>query len=263
MSDDRSAADARASNSRTEYGQPIETVACLGSSTTASKGTYEWIGELQKRPQNLRFRFVNFGVGGDLSVNTVRRLEHVVRLQPDRVIVLIGTNDILATVFPNFRRVLRVWKGLSDEPSPARFHENLALIADTLQHETAARVALSSLAPVGEDPRSSDPVQSRLNDLFATYNGVIRDVSSGKAAHYIPFYESFVDHLESSETAKPFNEFSFLAFYRDYVFREIILRRSFDEISELNGWQYHIDGVHLNTAGGNILTDVVQQFLDM
>ena len=79
-----------------------ETVACLGSSTTAAKGTYNWIDELVKRPQNSRFRFVNFGVGGDLSFNIARRLDPVIRMAPDRVIVLIGTNDILASVFPNF-----------------------------------------------------------------------------------------------------------------------------------------------------------------
>lgn len=44
-----------------------ETVACLGSSTTASRGTYKWIDELEKRPRNSRFRFVNLGVGGDLN----------------------------------------------------------------------------------------------------------------------------------------------------------------------------------------------------
>jgi hypothetical protein len=42
----------------------------------------------------------------------------------------------------------------------------------------------------------------------------------------------------------------------------MILRRSFDQISQRNGWELHIDGIHLNTKGGRILTDVVQQFLD-
>jgi lysophospholipase L1-like esterase len=80
-----------------QQGQPHETVVCLGSSTTASRGTYKWIDELEKRPQNKRFRFVNLGVGGDLSFNTIGLLDRVVALQPDRVIVLIGTNDITAT----------------------------------------------------------------------------------------------------------------------------------------------------------------------
>jgi lysophospholipase L1-like esterase len=240
----------------------VQTVACVGSSTTASKGTYRWIGELQSRPQNSRFRFVNLGVGGDLSFDIVRRLRRVIAIQPDRVIILIGTNDLLASVFPNFRRTIRVWKGLPAEPTVQRFEENLGLITRRLRQDTKARIALSSLAPVGEDPHSIDPVQSRLNDLCAAYNGVIRDVTSREGTDYIPFYESFQDQLVRSRAAKPFARFSFLSFYRDYLFREMVLRRSFDEISRINGWEFHIDGIHLNTRGGRILTEAIQQFLD-
>jgi lysophospholipase L1-like esterase len=240
----------------------IETVACVGSSTTAAKGTYRWIAELESRPQNGRFRFVNLGVGGDLSFNIVRRLRHVIEIQPDRVIILIGTNDILASVFPNFRRMVRLWKGLSDEPTVQRFRDNVSLITQELRQETDARIALSSLAPVGEAPHSIDPVQSRLNELFAAYNGAIREVSSREGTDYIGFYEAFQDALESSKTAKPFSRFSFPSFYRDYLVREMILRRSFDEISRINGWEFHIDGIHLNTRGGRILAEAVQRFLD-
>jgi lysophospholipase L1-like esterase len=239
----------------------VETVACLGSSTTAAKGTYNWIAELQRRPQNSRFRFVKFGVGGDLSFNAVRCLGRVIGSQPDRVIILIGANDILASVFPNFARLTRVWKRVSDVPSPIRFKDNLELITDRLQQETTARIALSSLAPVGEDPHSKDPVQSRLNDLFALYNGTIGDISSRKGTGYISFYEDFEDQLKRLQTSKSFTRFSFLAFYRDYLIREMILRRSFDEIARINGWELHIDGVHLNTRGGRILMELVQQFL--
>lgn len=185
----------------------IETVACVGSSTTASKGTYGWIAELKSRPQNSRFRFVNLGVGGDLSFDIVRRLHRVTATQPDRVVILIGTNDILATVFPNFRRIIRVWKGLPAQPTVRRFEENLELITRRLRRDTNARIALSSLAPVGEDPYSSDPVQSRLNDLFAAYSGVVRDVSSREGTDYIAFYESFRDQLVRSRTAKPFTRY--------------------------------------------------------
>jgi lysophospholipase L1-like esterase len=239
-----------------------ETIACLGSSTTASKGTYKWIDALAQRPQNSRFRFVNFGVGGDLSCNITRRLDPVLRVAPHRAIVLIGTNDILASVFPNFRRFTRAWKRVSQDPSPAHFKDNLELITHRLQQATRDRIALSSVAPVGEALRSNDAVQSRLNDLVAAYNGIIADVSRSSGSYYIPFYECFRDQLARSTIAKPFTRFSFAAFYRDYLVREMILRWSFDEVSERNGWEFHIDGIHLNTKGGRILTDVVQQFLD-
>jgi lysophospholipase L1-like esterase len=247
---------------RGEASAAPETVACLGSSTTASKGTYKWIDELAQRPQNRRFRFANFGVGGDLSVNLARRLNPVLRLQPHRIIVLIGTNDILASVFPRFRRFTRAWKQSPQEPSPASFKENLELITRRLRQETCATIALSSVAPIGEALRSHDAVQSRLNELVAAYNGIIGDVSSSNDAYYIPFNECFRARLDSSTTVKSFTRFSFAAFYRDYLFREMILRRSFDEIAEINGWEFHIDGIHLNTRGGSILTEVVQQFLD-
>jgi lysophospholipase L1-like esterase len=240
----------------------LETVACLGSSTTASKGTYRWITELESRPRNSRYRFVNFGVGGDLSFNLVPRLHRVIDIRPDRVIVLIGTNDILAGVFPNFRRVVRLWKGLPGEPTVQRFRENLGLVTRWLRRETDAGIALSSLAPVGEDLHSVNTVQSRLNDLFAAYNQAIREVCAQEGAYYIDFYEAFLDQLDRSGTAKPFTRFSFPSFYRDYLVREMLLRRGFDEISEINGWEFHIDGVHLNTRGGRILADAVQRFLD-
>jgi lysophospholipase L1-like esterase len=239
-----------------------ETVVCLGSSTTASRGTYKWIDELETRPQNSRFRFVNLGVGGDLSFNTVRLLDRVVNLRPDRVIVLIGTNDILARVFPNFGRFARMLKGLSEEPTPERFAENVDAIARRLQRDSNARIGLSSLAPVGEDLQSRNPVQARLNELVATYNAIVRRVASDRRTDYIAFGESFQDQLARATTPKPFTNFSFAAFYRDYVFRELILRRSFDEIARTNGWQFHIDGIHLNTNGGRILTEAIQQFLD-
>jgi lysophospholipase L1-like esterase len=239
-----------------------ETIACLGSSTTAAKGTYKWIDELAQRPQNRRFRFVNFGVGGDLSFNLAGRLNPVLRLQPHRIIILIGTNDILASVFPTFRRFTRAWKRIAQEPSPASFKENLELITRRLRQKTWATIALSSVAPIGEALRSHDDVQSRLNELVAAYNGIIGDVSSSNGAYYIPFYECFRDRLDRATTLKPFTRFSFAAFYRDYLFREMILRRSFDEIAKTNGWEFHIDGIHLNTRGGSILTEVVQQFLD-
>jgi lysophospholipase L1-like esterase len=233
----------------------------MGSSTTAAKGTFKWIDELAKRPQNSRFRFVNFGVGGDLSVNIAKRLDPVLRVAPDRVIVLIGTNDILATVFPNFRRFTRAWKQISEEPSPAHFKDNLELVtrpaaAGNLRHDrTEFAVARRRSRAI------DDTVQARLNELVAAYNRIVGDVSHSSGAYYIPLYERFRDQLDRSVGAKPFTRFSFAAFYRDYLFREMILRRSFDEISQRNGWEFHIDGIHLNTRDGRILTDVVQQFL--
>jgi hypothetical protein len=55
--------------------------------------------------------------------------------------------------------------------------------------------------------------------------------------------------------------FHFLPFFRD-AFRSIVLHRSIDDIARVNGWRFHTDGIHLNSSGGMILANLVQEFID-
>ncbi|HEX9061581.1 MAG TPA: SGNH/GDSL hydrolase family protein [Clostridia bacterium] len=236
-------------------------VACLGSSTTASKGTFNWIKELEKRPQNKQFNFVNLGVGGDLAYSALQRVSKVISCHPDKIIILIGANDILAQVFKNVRHFFTGWKRLPKEPSPEWFSQNLQTIVRRLKEETSAETALVSLAEVGESPDSANPIQYKLNMLFKQYNEIIKKVAQDEKVSYISFYEQFHEQIVASP-GHAFTNFSFLSFYRDYVLREFILHYSFDEIAKMNGWKFHIDGVHLNSRGGMILTNLIQDFLD-
>ena len=139
-------------------------VACLGSSSTAGKGqAFDWISELERRPCNRRFRFRNFGVGGDLAYDALQRLPDVLACRPDKVVVWVGANDVFALVSKKVRRFIQFAKHLPSEPSPEWFHENLRAIVGRLNAETFAAVALCSLPPIGEDPVSTNPLQSEIN----------------------------------------------------------------------------------------------------
>ena len=66
------------------------TVACVGASSTAGKGqAFNWIFELAHRPQNRRFAFRNFGIGGDLSFNVLERVPQVLDCRPKIVVVAV------------------------------------------------------------------------------------------------------------------------------------------------------------------------------
>ena len=238
-----------------------EVVACVGSSTAAAKGVFNWLKELEKRPQNKRFAFVNRGVGGDVAYSTLQRLPKTIAVHPDRVILIIGANDILNQVFPNVQKFLGGWKKLPEKSSPKWFRQNLEEIVHELKSKTSARIALTSLALVGEDPHSTDPKQAELNKLYKEFAEIIKDVAKQEGTEYIPFYEKFQVAVEA-DPGRAFTEFKFRLFYRDYIWREFILHHSFDEISKMNDWKFHVDGVHLNTRGGMILADAVQEFLD-
>jgi lysophospholipase L1-like esterase len=236
-------------------------VACLGSSTTAGKGeAFDWIGALAERPENQRFRFLNFGVGGDLAYSARQRMQELIACRPDKVVILIGGNDVLSRVFRNARRILVDWKRLPGEPSPEWFRENLVAIVHRLQEETSAALGLVSLPQIGEDPQPTHEVQRTLNLLIEQYSGIICDVARQADAAYIPLYERLHEHIAASP-GQAFTDFRFLSLYRD-AFRYFVWRQSGDAIAAKNGWQFHVDGVHLNRRGGLLLADLVQEFLD-
>lgn len=243
-------------NEHTKY----KTIAFLGSSTVASKGTFKWIDELARRKQNKGLRFVNLGVGGDLAYNALQRLPDVVACKPDKVVIIIGSNDVLALVFKNLRRFFSVWKRMPNEVSPGNFRENLEAIVNSIKGATSARIGLTSLAQIGEDPNPTNPIQKELNIRIEQFNKIIKEVADARGGGYIPFYERLHEQIIISP-GRAFTGFHIFSFYRDYLFREFILGRSFDEIAKKNGYKFHIDGIHLNTRGGMILANVVQEFL--
>jgi lysophospholipase L1-like esterase len=235
-------------------------IACVGSSTTAAQGTFDWIGALAARPQNARFRFLNFGVSGDVSYTALRRLPQVVAAQPGRVLVLIGANDVLGLVFPNARRYYARTQHLPRELSVDWFAGNLRQMVRVLREGATDRVGLTSLAAIGEDPGATAGPQAALNALLAEFNTAIHQIAAEENTVYLPLAERFGELLAESP-GQALTRFSFAAFYRDYLIREFVLRQSFDQIAERNGWRFHVDGIHLNTRGGMILADVAQAFL--
>ena len=109
-------------------------VACLGASSTAGKGqAFDWIAELERLPENQIIEFRNFGVGGDLAYHALRRVNSVVASGPGKVIVWIGANDVLASVFANVRRFFELTKRLPRSPSPGWFRECLTASVMTLR----------------------------------------------------------------------------------------------------------------------------------
>jgi lysophospholipase L1-like esterase len=236
-------------------------VACLGSSSTAGRGqAFDWIAELKRRPRNQRFRFQNFGVGGDLAYNALERLPRVVACRPEKVVVWIGGNDVLALISSKMQQFLRLSKHLPKPPTPEWFRENLQKISHRLKAETRASVALCSLAPIGEDPVSTDAFQSEINRRIEEYSAIIREVAERENCGYLSIHEAMLAQIRASP-GQAFTRFRLLPFYRD-AFRVLVRRKSPDEVARLNGWRFHTDGVHLNSRGGMIAAELVQEFLD-
>lgn len=247
------------SHSSSEVERAIN-VACLGASITEAKGSFDWIGELRQRPGNQKFRFHRLGVGGDLAYNALARLPDVIACHPHKVVVIIGHNDVITSVFRRVRRVFRIWKHLPCQPTPEWYRDNLLAIVHGLKRATSADIGLCSLSPIGEAPESDSRFQRELNQRIAAYSAIVRQIAAEEKVDYLPAYERMYEAIMASP-GRAFTSFRFLPFYRD-AFRHFVLGRTLDEIAKRNGWQFHTDGLHLNSRGGMMLADLVQQFLE-
>jgi lysophospholipase L1-like esterase len=231
-------------------------VACLGESLTKGEVSYDWIGDLQSRPQNASIRFVNLGVGGDHSYNALKRLPQVIECLPDKVVVLIGGGDVLCTLSPTRDRIFRIWKRLPQKHSPEWLEENIRQIARKLKNETTARVALCSLPLAGEDPASE--VNRRARD----YSMIIKQIADEENVSYIPFYERMHEQVAASPGRAFVSNFLFDFLSQcQAAFKILVLHKDLDEVGKQSGWRFHVDGIHLNSRGGKILADLVQEFV--
>lgn len=235
-------------------------VACLGASATVAIGSYDWIRDLEQRPNNASFRFYRFAEGGDLAYNGLQRLPAIISRHPDYVIILLGDNDVFALISKTHYRYVRLTKHLPRRPSPEWYRENMQTIVRRLKSDTSARIALCSLIPIGEDPGSTNPFQAEANRRIEEYSAMLNEIASAEAVSYLPLYER-IHELILASPGRAFTSFNFLPFYRD-VFRQFVLHKSHDEIGDLNGWRLHRDGIHLNSRSGKILADLVQEFLN-
>jgi len=237
----------------------MQTVVCFGASLTAGTVSFDYLELLRARPSLAEFRFLNHGVNADLTWNGLQRLDKVIAERPDFVTILIGTNDVNATM--SERNLLRynAFNRLPAQPTLAWYEENLAAIVQRLKKETTARLALLSLAVIGED------LEHEANRKIDLYNESVRQLARDENVAYLPLHERMVaylrEHDEDRAALPPRLE------YRDGLHntgQALALHAtglSWDEISRRNGLLLTTDCLHLNSVGAGMIADLIEAWL--
>lgn len=237
----------------------METVACFGASLTAGTVSFDYVSLLNDRRSLTGFRFINHGVNADLAWNGLQRLDKVIADHPDYVTILIGTNDVNAILSERNRLRYRAMNHLPVDPTLPWYEENLRAIVGRLKHETGARLALLSLAVIGED------LEHEANRKIALYNEVIRKIAHEEETAYLPLHEEMVTYLREHEADLAVLPPSLP--YHDgliNVSNAIALHAegfSWDEISQRNGLLLTTDCIHLNSVGGGMIARLIEDWL--
>ncbi len=101
-------------------GEPMKTIVAVGDSLTAGYGldesaAYPDLLETKLQAAGYNYQVVNGGVSGETSSGTLSRMEWIMTLAPDIVLLETGANDGLRGIDPqlaeeNIRNILRILK---------------------------------------------------------------------------------------------------------------------------------------------------------
>ena len=176
--------------------------------------------------------------------------------------ILIGTNDVNATMsernwlrYKSFNRL----PSMQEQPTIEWYEESLTQIVQRLKTETHARIALLSLAPIGED------LEHEANVKVNRYNEAVRRIAQAEKVDYLPLHERMIAYLHEHEADRkslpPRLE------YRDGLHNTgnatalHATGLSWDEVSRRNGLLVLTDTLHLNGVGGGMVADLIESWL--
>jgi len=232
-------------------------VICLGASIVRGLFGTNFVELLRERLSKEGYHFVNAGVGGDMAYNVLARLHTVIAHEPDYVVILVGTNDVTATLHPRIAQmsVTRLGRRPHQRPSAEWYQKNMFQITKLLKERTKARIAIASLPILGED------LASLHNERVRAYNALLKEIAVQEQVTYLPVNERQEEYLrEVQHTAgRPLEARDMLTL--KLLLRHYLLRQTFDEISKRNKFLLVTDGIHMNSRGAAMIADQIEVFL--
>jgi lysophospholipase L1-like esterase len=226
---------------------------CLGDSITHGHLGSDWTGLLAGRG----ICVVNGGINGELAWNLVQRVDRALACRPDVVTILIGANDAMAA---HDEASARRYVKLVDLPRPPDlewFEENLRELVRHLQEKSQARIALMTLAPIGEDPGAP------IADLIGKCNAVIARAAEDMDVELLPLHDHLMallpQHPEATRHVYVPGARSTIRMVGAGALH-YLLGTSWDRIAARRGLTLTVDLVHLNDRAGAVVADLVEGF---
>lgn len=229
-------------------------VVCAGDSLTHGLISANYVELLQQQFGSDGYEFVNAGINSQLAYNLLQRIDEIIACQPDIVTILIGTNDVNATLNHATTERYRRQQQLPETPTLAWYQHNLAAMIDRLQASTTAQIAVLSLPMLGEN------LTSEMNGRVRAYNAVVQTVAAQKQITYLPLHEALTAVLPPNHTAPPYE--GKLGVPLSAALKRYVLRKKWHEISAEHGLRLLTDHIHLNKQGAQIIASLISGLLE-
>ena len=233
-----------------------KTVVCVGNSITHGQVSYNYVNILSERLSDNGYQFVNAGINGNLVYNVVNRLDKIIGCDPDYVTVLIGTNDVNASLSEkNSARYMKDM-GLPEKPNAEFFRKNLKELISQLKKRTNAKIAILSLPPIGEEIKHIAWQRTK------EYSDIIQGIAEADNIDYLPLHENITEYLLAEDHHPRLSyDNGFRRIMIKGIFSHFLLGTSFDKISANNGFLILTDFLHLNSRGAKMTADLIEKWI--
>ncbi|MCW7463533.1 SGNH/GDSL hydrolase family protein [Leptospira limi] len=227
----------------------------LGDSITHGRVSYDYVESIRKNPKLANALVVNEGINSRLTVQILEQLDSVIKLQPDNVFIMIGTNDLKATLSKEeYDQYASLWN-LKEPVTEDSFVQNITTIVRRIQSETKAKIILFSPPILGEDPNSIPFLRSK---RFAE---LTKEVATKQKVIYKPLHETLTTGLLSDQNLSktPYAKNTWNMYWT--IFKYYSTTYSWNDLGESNGYYYLTDAIHLNERGGQVVESMVLETL--
>ncbi|PLK46387.1 SGNH/GDSL hydrolase family protein [Emticicia sp. TH156] len=243
------------SENRKKLDTTKKTLVCLGDSITQGNLSYNWVDVLAEALPDMQV--LNAGINSDLTFSILNRIEDVIASQPDYLIVLVGTNDVNATMglanLNSYKQSGRISKDTI--PDFGSFKNNYRAIVKLLKQKTRAQIALVSLPVMSED------LAHEANRKADDYSLFVKELAIEQGIGYVPFREKQKEYLVANPHEGIYTFEDTTRLFMLSLINHYILGKDWDSISAKHGNLLTPDNLHLNSVSGSILLDLAKAFI--
>jgi len=230
-------------------------IACIGDSLTHGNIGDCWVESLRREyPKDT---FLNEGINGDVVWQVHQRIKPILDCKPDIVLLMIGSNDAMASFNKDSGKRYKNNNKLSEVPTFKSYQKLLPELIDGLSD--VSKIALCTIPPIGENKDSA------INKHVEKYNEFIELTAKNKNIKLLPV--SRLLWADLSIRTYPFKS--------DYdpnpnpIIRRIyggavhhyIFKKSWDDVAKSKGQWLLFDQIHLGERGAKIVFNVVKKYI--
>ena len=230
-------------------------IACIGDSLTHGNIGECWVERLRNEyPEDT---VLNEGINGDVAWQVNNRIESIVNCSPDIIILMIGSNDAMASFNKKSGERYKSNNKLPEIPTFKSYKKLLPKLLDRLNG--TSKIAICTLPPIGEN------IDSAINVHIRKFNDFIELTAKNKNINLIPVSNLLWDELSKRTypVKSDYDPNSLPIIRRIYggMMHHYIFKKSWDEIAESKGQWLLFDQIHLGGRAAKILFNATKKYI--